>query len=63
MTIRLSALRTGCALLPINIIFLHVVLICQRQSKPQGLMRTEGLGKKKSLTSSGLEPATFWLVA
>jgi hypothetical protein len=37
----------------------------QRLSKPQGLGRLEGLGKlkKNSFTSSGLEPATFGLVA
>jgi hypothetical protein len=35
-------------------------------SKPQGLVRPEGLGKlkkKKSFTSSGLEPAIFQVVA
>jgi hypothetical protein len=34
--------------------------------KPQGLVRLEGLGKlkvkKKTITSSGLEPSTFQLV-
>jgi hypothetical protein len=33
---------------------------CWRLSKPQGLMRLEGLGKLKNVfTSLGLEPATF----
>jgi hypothetical protein len=37
---------------------------CYKLSKPQGLMRLEGLGKmKESFTSPGLEPATFRLVA
>jgi hypothetical protein len=37
---------------------------CYRLSKPQGQVRPEGLGKlKNSFTSSGLEPATFRLVA
>jgi hypothetical protein len=37
---------------------------CQRLSKPQGLVRPEGLGKlKNSFISSCLEPATFRLVA
>jgi hypothetical protein len=37
---------------------------CYRLSKPQGLVRPEGLGKfkKNSFASSGLEPATFRLV-
>jgi hypothetical protein len=39
---------------------------CWRLSKPQSLVRLEGLGKlkkKNSFTSSGLEPATFRIVA
>jgi hypothetical protein len=37
---------------------------CYRLSKPQGLMRLEGLDKlKKSMISSGLNPATFGLIA
>jgi hypothetical protein len=37
---------------------------CLRLSKPQSLVQSEGLGKlKKVITSSGLEPATFWFVA
>jgi hypothetical protein len=34
-----------------------------RLSEPQGLVRPEELGKSKKFTSSGLEPATFRLVA
>jgi hypothetical protein len=48
MAVRLSALRTSRALLPRNIIFLLLVLISvKRLSKPQGLVRPEGLGKLK----------------
>jgi hypothetical protein len=36
---------------------------CSRLSKPQGLVRPEGLGKFKNITSSGIEPATFQFVA
>jgi hypothetical protein len=36
---------------------------CWRLSEPQGLVRLEGLGKLKKFASSGLEPATFELVA
>jgi hypothetical protein len=39
------------ALLPINIIFLLLVLISVRLSKPQGLVRPEGLGKLKTIHS------------
>jgi hypothetical protein len=36
---------------------------CYRLSKPQGLVRPQGLGKlKRKITSSGFEPATFRLV-
>jgi hypothetical protein len=30
---------------------------------PRAMVRPEGLGKLKKPTSSGMEPATFWLVA
>jgi hypothetical protein len=36
---------------------------CYRLNEPLGLVRQEGLGKLKNVTSSGLEPATFRLVA
>jgi hypothetical protein len=58
MAVRLSAPLTGRAQLPSNIIVLL--------SKPQGLVRLEGLGKlkkKNSFTFWGLEPVTFRLVA
>jgi hypothetical protein len=50
MAVRLSALRTRRILLPRNIIiFLPLVLISvKRLSKPQGLVRPEGLGKFKN---------------
>jgi hypothetical protein len=46
-------------------IFLLLVLICQRLSKPQGLVRLELLGesKKNPFTSSGLEPTKLRFVA
>jgi hypothetical protein len=36
---------------------------CWRPSKPQGLVRQEGLGKFKKITSPDIEPATFRFVA
>jgi hypothetical protein len=36
---------------------------CYRQSKLQGLVRLEGLGKCKKITSSSIETTTFRLVA
>jgi hypothetical protein len=36
---------------------------CLRLSKPQGVVRPEGLGKLKIFSSSGLEPATFRFAA
>jgi hypothetical protein len=42
----LSALRTRCTLLPRNIIFnVSGTHFCQRESKPQGLVRPKGFGK------------------
>jgi hypothetical protein len=65
MAIRLSALLTGSALFPRNITILHLVLISVSLNKPQGLVQLEGVFKfkKNSMTSSGLDPATFHLVA
>jgi hypothetical protein len=40
-----------------------VEVVCNLLSKPQGLVRPEGLGKFKKITSSGKEPATFRFVA
>jgi hypothetical protein len=63
MTERLSALRTGRTLLPRNIIiFMFLVFISVRDSKPQGLVRPEGLGKFKT-TLLDIEPATFRFVS
>jgi hypothetical protein len=48
MAVRLSALSTGRALLPRNIILLLLVLISvKRLSEPQGLVRLEGSDKLK----------------
>jgi hypothetical protein len=54
--VRLSALRTRRTLLPKNV-------LCWRLSESQGLVRPEGLGKFRNITSSGIEPATFRFVA
>jgi hypothetical protein len=64
MEVRLSALRAGRILLPRNIFSLYGTHFCQRLSKPQGLVRLDGLGqlKKNPITSSELEPVTFQLV-
>jgi hypothetical protein len=51
MVVGLIDLRTGPALLPRNIIFLLLVLISVRLSKPQYLVRVEGLGKLKEIHS------------
>jgi hypothetical protein len=49
MVVSLSALSTRHTLLPRNIIiFMFLVLISVRLSKPQGLVRPEGLGKFKN---------------
>jgi hypothetical protein len=47
MAVRLSDLRLGRSLLPRNIIFLPMVLLSVRLSKPQGLLLMKGLGKLK----------------
>jgi hypothetical protein len=49
MALRLLALRTGRALFPTNIIFLLLVFISVRDSKPHGLVRQGGLGKLKQV--------------
>jgi hypothetical protein len=65
MAVRLLVLRTGRTSLPQKHYYFYVsgTHFCQRLSKPQGLMRLEGLGKFKKITSSGIEPTTFQLVA
>jgi hypothetical protein len=45
------------------IIFMFLVLISVSFSKSEGLVRPEGLGKFKKITSSSFEPATFRFVA
>jgi hypothetical protein len=47
MAVRLSALHTGHAVLPRNIFSASGTHFCQRMSKPQGLVRPEGLAKLK----------------
>jgi hypothetical protein len=59
MAARLSALRTGRALLPETLPFCFWYSFLSGAGKPQDLVRLEGLGKLKKFTSSGLEPATF----
>jgi hypothetical protein len=45
MAVRLSALRTGRTILPRNILYFYAsgTYFCLRLSKPQGLVRPEGL--------------------
>jgi hypothetical protein len=62
MVVRLSALRTGRALLTRNIMSDSGTHFCYRLSKRQGLVRPDGLGKlKKFFHLIGLQPATFRL--
>jgi hypothetical protein len=49
MAVRLSALRTGRALLPRSIIYLFLILIF---GKPQDQARLEGLGEVKKKNHS-----------
>jgi hypothetical protein len=52
MAVRLSALRIGRALLPRNnYLSASGTHFCKRLSKPQGLVRPEGLGKLESIHS------------
>jgi hypothetical protein len=50
---------------PLGRVFSSGTHFCWTPSKPRGLVQPEGLGKlkKNSFTSSGIEPATFRLVA
>jgi hypothetical protein len=61
----LSALRTGRPLHPGNLFHSFLVLISVRgRVDPRTIAKLGGLGKlKKKSASSGLEPATFQLVA
>jgi hypothetical protein len=61
MKVRLSALSAGCPLPP----GIFLVLISVRgYLDPRAIVRLEGLGQLKNpMTSSGIEPANFRLVA
>jgi hypothetical protein len=64
MAVWLSALRSGRALLFRNI-FICFCYLYLLQADPRALVRLQGLGKlkKKTMTSSGLEPVSFLLTA
>jgi hypothetical protein len=64
MAARLSALHAGCTLPTGFFIFKDswYSFLLEAESTP-GPVRLEGLGQFKKFTSSGLEPATFWLAA
>jgi hypothetical protein len=67
MAARLSALRAGSTL-PLGFFIFKDTwysFLLEAESTPRAIVRPEGLGqfKKKKSTSSGLEPATFWLAA
>jgi hypothetical protein len=66
MAVRLLALLTGRTSIPRNIIFFKCLRFCSRLSKPQGLVRQEGLGKFKisphrvsKPRPSGLQPSAL----
>jgi hypothetical protein len=61
MAVRLSALHAGRPLPPGR----FLVLISDRSLvDPRAIVRLEGLGKLKNpVTSLGIKPVTFWLVA
>jgi hypothetical protein len=44
-------------------LYVYGTNFCLRLSELQGVVRLKGLGKFKKITSSGIEPATFWFVA
>jgi hypothetical protein len=62
MAVRLSDSHTGRAVL--RNIFWYLFLL-EAESTPRAVVQKEGLDKpkKNSMSSSGLEPATFHLVA
>jgi hypothetical protein len=64
MAVKLSALRSGRALLRINIICLLLVLVSVTGSESQGLVRPEVLGKFKRIPSphpdSNPRPSGLW---
>jgi hypothetical protein len=62
MAVRLSA---SCAGRPLPPGTLLVLISLRGGVDPRAIVRLEGLGqlKKSPMTSSRIEPATFWLVA
>jgi hypothetical protein len=61
MAVRLPALRAGRPLPPGRFV---VVISVRGCADPRAIVRLEGLDEvKNSITSSGIEPATFRLVA
>jgi hypothetical protein len=60
MEVWLSALRAGRTLPPGRFL---VLISVRGRVNPRTLARLEGLGKLKNPISSGIEPATFLLVA
>jgi hypothetical protein len=60
MVVRLKVLRAGSALPPESFL---VLIFVSGSVNPSVMLQLEGIGKLKiSMTSSGLEPATFRLV-
>jgi hypothetical protein len=60
MAVRLSALRAGSPLPPER----FLVLISEEAVNPRAIVGLEGLGQlKNTVTSLGMEPATFRLIA
>jgi hypothetical protein len=60
MAVRFSALRPSCPLQPGR---LQVLISVRGRVDPRAIVGLEGLDKLKKSTSSGFDPATFWLVA
>jgi hypothetical protein len=60
MAVRLSALRAGRLLPPER--FVALIYVSGRVDS-RAIVRLEGLGQLKKSISSGIEPATFRLVA
>jgi hypothetical protein len=61
MTVRLSALHTGCPLPPERFL---VLIYVRGRVEPRAIVGLEGLGKLKNpMISSGIEPTNFQLVA
>jgi hypothetical protein len=59
--VRLSALRAGRPLPPGRFL---VLISLRRRVEPRAIVQLKGLGQLKNrITSSGMEPATFRLVA